>query len=135
MKKKRKIMMLLMVLIVSLISGCGQEKMEGEKQLKFAYICKDLDHYWFQQVSLGIEQKCMEKGIFYQAFDSDYDNSLCIEQVKQVVEEDYDGSDILPEDFGGCVFNWMDQYEVAKYLAYRYGKAFREEETVRYVLC
>ena len=98
MKKKRKTLIWLMVLTALLFSGCGQETAEGEKQLKFAYICKDLDHYWFQQVSLGIEQKCMEKGIFYQAFDSDYDNNLCLEQVKQIAEEDYDGLLICATD-------------------------------------
>lgn len=61
-------------------------------------------------------------------------NSFYVDRIIDEIEEDYDGSDILPEDFGGCVFNWMDQYDVAKYLAYRYCKTFREEETVRYVL-
>lgn len=62
------------------------------------------------------------------------EKSIYVDEIISVIEEDYDDSDILPKEFGGCVFNWMDQYEVAKYLAYRYCKTFREEETVRYIL-
>ena len=62
------------------------------------------------------------------------ENSFYVDKIIDEIEEDYENSDILPKEFGGCVFNWMDQYEVAKYLAYRYCKTFREEETIRYVL-
>ena len=61
------------------------------------------------------------------------EKSIYVDEIISVIEEDYDDSDILPSDFEGCIFNWMDQYEVAKYLAYRYCKTFREEETVRYI--
>lgn len=62
------------------------------------------------------------------------EKSIYVDEIIEAIEEDYEDSDVLPKEFGGCVFNWMDQYEVAKYLAYRYCKTFREEETVRYVL-
>ena len=62
------------------------------------------------------------------------EKSIYVDEIISAIEEDYEDSDILPDDFGGCIFSWMDQYEVAKYLAARYGKTFREEVTVRYVL-
>lgn len=62
------------------------------------------------------------------------EKSIYVDEIISVIEEDYDDSDILPSDFEGCVFNWMDQYEVAEYLALRYGKTFREDTTIRYVL-
>lgn len=62
------------------------------------------------------------------------EKSIYVDRIMNAIEEDYENSDVLPEDFRGCIFNWMDQYDVAKYLAYRYKKTFREEETIRYVL-
>lgn len=62
------------------------------------------------------------------------EKSIYVDRIIEAIEEDYEDSDILPEDFGGCIFCDMDRYEVAKYLAARYGKTFREEETIRYVL-
>lgn len=61
------------------------------------------------------------------------EKSIYVDEIISMIEEDYEDSDVLPKEFSGCVFNWMDQYEVAKYLAHRYCKTFREEETVRYV--
>lgn len=62
------------------------------------------------------------------------EKSIYVDEIISAIEEDYEDSDVLPKEFDGCVFSWMDQYEVAKYLAHRYCKTFREEETVRYVL-
>ena len=62
------------------------------------------------------------------------EKSIYVDEIISAIEENYEDSDVLPKEFDGCVFNWMDQYEVAKYLAYRYCKTFREEETVRYIL-
>lgn len=62
------------------------------------------------------------------------EKSIYVDEIISAIEEDYEDSDVLPDDLGGCIFCWMDQYEVAEYLAARYGKTFHEEETVRYVL-
>lgn len=62
------------------------------------------------------------------------EKSIYVDEIISAIEEDYEDSDVLPKEFGGCVFNCMDEYEVAKYLAHRYCKTFREEETVRYIL-
>lgn len=59
------------------------------------------------------------------------EKSIYVDEIISAIEEDYEDSDALPKEFEGCIFNWMDQYEVAKYLAYRYCKTFREEEIVR----
>ena len=90
--KKRKVIVLCLIFPLLLLNlSCSKSEGEGEKPLKFAYICKDLNHYWFQQVSGGIEEKCKELGIVYQSFDASYDNDQCIELVKQVIKEKYDG--------------------------------------------
>ena len=62
------------------------------------------------------------------------EKSIYVDEIISTIEEDYEDSDILPSDFEGYIFNWMDQYEVAEYLALRYGKTFREDTTIRYVL-
>ena len=62
------------------------------------------------------------------------EKSIYVDEIISAIEENYEDSDILPKEFGGCIFCNMDQYEVAEYLAARYGKTFHEEETVRYVL-
>lgn len=82
----------LMVLSLAFMTGCGgnlQQKDEG--RMKLAFISKDLNHYWFQQVKQGMESKCQEMGIKLQCFNSDYDDDTCISQVKQVIKEEYDG--------------------------------------------
>ena len=62
------------------------------------------------------------------------EKSIYVDEIISAIEEDYDDSDVLPDAFCGCIFCWMDRYEIAEYLAARYGKTFCEEETVRYVL-
>ena len=38
------------------LSGCqAPDRGEQTEALKFAYISKDLNHYWFQQVAWGME--------------------------------------------------------------------------------
>lgn len=91
MRRRKIIALCLLCSFLFAIASCGRTKEEGEKTLKFAYICKDLNHYWFQQVSGGIEEKCMELGVMYDSFDAGYDNDQCIDLVKQVIKEDYDG--------------------------------------------
>ncbi len=91
MKKRKMIVLCLLFPFLLLHLSCSKSEEAGEKPLKFAYICKDLNHYWFQQVSGGIEEKCKELGIVYKSFDASYDNDQCIELVKQVIKENYDG--------------------------------------------
>lgn len=80
------------------ISACQSPENSG--RLRFAYISKDLGHYWFQQVSNGIADKCTELGADYTAFDAQYDDGKCMEYVKIVVEEKYSGLMICPTDQG-----------------------------------
>ena len=50
------------------------------------------------------------------------EKSIYVDEIISAIEEDYEDSDVLPKEFGGCVFNWMDQYEVAKSLSANYSK-------------
>lgn len=87
-----KRILLLAICFVLLLSGCGANKeTEQNLGLRFAYISKDLDHYWFQQVVLGIEGKCLELGIEYDTFDAHFDNETCMELVDYVIDQQYDG--------------------------------------------
>lgn len=95
--KQRRILILAAACL--LLAGCQPGKQPNqEEQLKFAYISKDLDHYWFQQVAWGMEKKCQEKGVLFESFNSDYDSDLCIRQVKQVIDAGYDGLMICVTD-------------------------------------
>lgn len=77
---------------IILLSGCvNQDEQKNVTSLKFAYISKDLNHYWFQQVEEGIQTKCKELGISVSSFDAQFDDKKCMEYVQQVVDEKYDG--------------------------------------------
>jgi len=59
--------MLLIILVVALTAvffiNTGNVFAQGEKKLKFAYICKMLTHPWFIAEEKGIKAKCAELGI------------------------------------------------------------------------
>lgn len=95
----RKCLGILILTVCVMLSGCrATEDEEQAKELKFAYISKDLDHYWFQQVAWGMERKCEEKGIVFESFNADYDNNRCMELVEQVIDEEFDGLMICVTD-------------------------------------
>lgn len=106
MKRAKRIF--LACIAVVLLYGCGpQSAKEGEEDLSFVYISKDLEHYWFQQVSSGIESKCRELGITFQSYNADYDDAQCIAWVKQAVKDGCDGLMI-------CVTNQQLGSEIAE---------------------
>lgn len=75
-----------------LLAGCQGNLVKNEDStIKLAYISKDLEHYWFQQVKSGIESKCQEKGIKVECFNAEYDDDKCMNLVKKIVKEKYDG--------------------------------------------
>ena len=57
-----------------------------------------------------------------------------VDDMFSAISDDYDDSDILPKEFEGCVFNFMDDYELAEYLAKRYNLDLREQFISRYYL-
>lgn len=57
-----------------------------------------------------------------------------VDDMFSAISDDYDDSDILPEEFQGCVFNFIDDYELGEYLAKRYNLDLREQFTSRYYL-
>lgn len=89
---KKTMRILLICLSALILCGCGlQSREEGDGRLQFVYISKDLEHYWFQQVDSGIENKCKEMGITLQSYNSEYDDEKCMEQVRQAIKDGCDG--------------------------------------------
>ena len=87
------------ILSAVILTGCGRHSQQEENSMiKLAFISKDLDHYWYQQVKSGMESKCQEMGMKLQCFNSDDDDDTCIRQVKQVIREEYDGLMICATD-------------------------------------
>lgn len=82
----------MLICLVFILNGCSSNRgVIQESGLRFAYISKDLNHYWFQQVVSGIDGKCLELGIEYDTFDASFDNDTCMELVEYVIEQEYDG--------------------------------------------
>ncbi len=82
----------LLMLFVAMLPGCKKtSEPESDEKIRLAFIVKDLEHYWFQQEKEGMESKCKELGIEVNCFDAYYDDQRCMELVKQIIEEEYDG--------------------------------------------
>ncbi len=92
MSKKRNFVIAVILTCAFILTGCSQQGVsKDDSSLKFAYISKDLNHYWFQQVENGIQSKCEELGISVTSFDAQFDDVKCMEAVQRVVDEKYDG--------------------------------------------
>jgi len=82
----------LAVALVLLLSGCGSTPEGSEKgRLKFAYICKDLSHDWFQRVLAGLEKKCKELDVDFVSYDAEFSDELCMEALERAIENGTDG--------------------------------------------
>ena len=82
----------LLILFTGMLFGCEETPEPGaDEKIRLAFIAKDLGHYWFLQEKEGMESKCKELGIEVNCFDAYYDDQKCMELVKQVIEEAYDG--------------------------------------------
>lgn len=57
-----------------------------------------------------------------------------VDDMYSAISDDYDDTDLLPKDFEGCIFNFMDDYEFARYLAKRYNLSLNEYYVSRYYL-
>ena len=51
-----------------------------------------------------------------------------------LIEKDYDDSDVLPVELEGCIFNFLGNEDVAYYLADRYGLHVHEQIIYKYTL-
>lgn len=87
---KKFLMILMTAATMFSVYGCRGEQEKDEKSIKIAFVCKDLEHYWFQQEKSGMEKKCQELNLVLQCFDSDYDDEKCMKQVQKAAEE-FDG--------------------------------------------
>ena len=50
-----------------------------------------------------------------------------VKTIIDMIEDDYDGIEDMPIELEGCVFNYLDNEDIAYYLANRYGKCVFEE--------
>lgn len=56
-----------------------------------------------------------------------------LDDLWHAVESDYDDTPLSNNNFlHGCIFNYIDRYELSCYLLTRYGINYREEETIAY---
>lgn len=90
-KAIKVLLILTMLTFCFFLMGDSKANKMNREQIKIAYISKDLKHVWFQQIDKGIRFKANELGILYDAFDASYNDEKCIELVKKVIKEDYDG--------------------------------------------
>lgn len=80
------------VCLLLFLSGCGHIGGDAKTdRKKLAFICKDLEHEWFQKEYDGMEAACGQYGMEISGFDADYDDARCMDYVRQVTEEGYDG--------------------------------------------
>ena len=72
--------------------------------------------------------------IDFTRFFSDY--AMDIDDLQDCIEEYYEiqHPELIPEDFKGCFFNFMDRYEFATYLKQRYNMSMRDEVIEKYYL-
>ena len=59
--------------------------------------------------------------------------STDVRTIINMIEDDYNGSNILPDYLDGLIFNWLTTEDIAYYLAKRYG--FCVHEHTAYELC
>lgn len=89
---KQKII-LLAFLVGTFCVSCGREPVQ---RLKFGYVTKGLEYDWFQMQKNGMEAKCSELGIELECFDADFDDDVCLEMVRSVIDEGCDALMICP---------------------------------------
>lgn len=89
---KRVQVIIACLILAALLTACGgRERADGDETIRLAYIAKDLEHYWFQQVVGGIRDKCLELGVECDAFDAHFDDETCMALVDQVIKDGYRG--------------------------------------------
>ena len=57
-----------------------------------------------------------------------------VQPIIGAIAEKYDGSPDMPKKLQGFVFDWMDDEEVATYLAHRYGLQVMETVVTKFFL-
>lgn len=88
----KRCILALALILMTVLTGCGvQAPEQTERPPRFAYVSKDLEHYWFQQVAEGIQDKCLELGCSCDTFDAHFDDEVCMDLVRQIADADYDG--------------------------------------------
>ena len=62
--------------------------------------------------------------------------AMDVESLQDDIGEYYEVEhpELIPEDFEGCFFNFMDRYEFALYLKKRYNMSMRDEVIEKYYL-
>lgn len=57
-----------------------------------------------------------------------------VQTIIDMIENDYDDKEFLPEELEGCIFNHLGIEDIAYYLADRYGKHVSEQIIYKYTL-
>lgn len=123
MKKKSVSLLLCVILIIgTLLSGCGQKASDsGEttettetaevtnetasddneaknKNIKLGYVCMNIANPWFVEVKQGFEAACEELGIQSMVIDSQYDVDKQVSDLESLINDNYSGIMISPID-------------------------------------
>lgn len=88
----------LMLMIIFVFTGCSLgnatdncSPASESGNLKFAYVCKFLQHPWFVQESWGAEKKCEELGVEYVAVNGSLKDDEFIAAIDNVISQGIDG--------------------------------------------
>lgn len=123
MKKKSISLLLCMVMIIgTLLSGCGQKSSDTDKttetaestetasetvsenkeikneDIKLGYICMNIANPWFVEVKQGFEAACEELGVQGMVIDSKYDVDKQVSDLESLINDEYSGILISPID-------------------------------------
>lgn len=87
--RRVSVCLLLATILCGIFTGCQDQEQSGLPMVSF--ICKDLSHYWFQQVAEGIQNKCLELNITYETYDVKYDDDACLDAVEDAIAKGTSG--------------------------------------------
>lgn len=119
MKKKLVSMVLCMVMVISMLAGCGNSdkpadkpkedaadkgtEKEGTKKIKLGITLYSLKNEFTVRIANAAEAKAKELGIELVIYDGNYDPSTQISQVETMISDGCDGIILNPQDAEACV--------------------------------
>jgi ABC-type sugar transport system substrate-binding protein len=101
--KKIIVVLVTALLVFSVVLGCAkasQNASDGEKKLKFAYICKKLNDEWFGVQDEAMIKAAKEYGVVYLGIDVDYNNERCMQAIETIITDGFDAVMMCIPDAG-----------------------------------
>lgn len=96
---KKYIALLLAVVMLLGLVGCGAKKAEAENdKLVFGYVVNDMSHEWYQNIAKGAQRRAEELGIELKVADSAMDVAKQVSQIENLLTEGVDVQIITPVD-------------------------------------